>query len=191
MIRILTATGSALISSGDQIGDDASATNAFGVLSTSLNINAGDNGNGLVKVTSGAAIRLDTLNTKGSGQRLRLRRRVETWWLVMVLTTRLATPVRCANAHLCCEIFNINEAYTHAADVTVVANSGAGKIYGDSILTATGGALTLQGDQIGDDASATNAFGVSSTSLNINEQVIMVTDWSKWTSQALRSVWIR
>ena len=63
---ILTATSSALTLQGDQIGDDASATNAFGVSSTSLNINAGDNGNGLVKVT-GAAIRLDTLNTKGSG----------------------------------------------------------------------------------------------------------------------------
>ena len=104
------------------------------------------------KWTSGAAIRLDTLNTKGSGA-------------VAITTTSgdlvvgdgannaisntgtgALTLTSAANV-------NINEAYTHAGDVTVVANSGAGKIYGDSILYATGSALTLQGDQIGDDAS--------------------------------------
>jgi filamentous hemagglutinin family protein len=164
---ILTATSSALTLQGDLIGNDASATGALGVSSTSLNINAGNAGNGLVKVTSGAAIRLDTLDTTGSGA-------------VAITTTSgdlvvgdgannaisnagtgALTLTSAANV-------NVNEAYTHAGDVTVVANSGAGKIYGDSILTATSSALTLQGDLIGNDASATGALGVSSTSLNIN-----------------------
>jgi hypothetical protein len=164
---ILTATSSALTLQGDLIGNDASATGALGVSSTSLNINAGNAGNGLVKVTSGAAIRLDSLATTGSGA-------------VAITTTSgdlvvgdgannaisnngtgALTLTSAANV-------NVNEAYTHAGDVTVVANSGAGKIYGDSILTATSSALTLQGDLIGNDASATGALGVSSTSLNIN-----------------------
>ena len=60
---VVTATGSALTLRGDQIGSDASATNALGVSSSSLNVNAGASGNGLVKLTSGAAIQLDSLDT--------------------------------------------------------------------------------------------------------------------------------
>ena len=64
---VVTATGSALTLAGDLIGDDASATSALGVSSSSLNIDASNSGNGLVKVTSGAAIQLDSLDTTGSG----------------------------------------------------------------------------------------------------------------------------
>ena len=84
-------------------------------------------------MTSGAAIRLDTLNTSVQAQ-LRLRRRVETCTdgannAISNTGTGALTLTSAANVIT-------NEAYTHAGDVTVVANSGAGKIYGDSILTA-------------------------------------------------------
>ena len=82
-------------------------------------------------MTSGAAIRLDTLNTKGSGA---VAITTTSGDLVVgdAVNNAISNTGTGALTLTSAVNVNINEAYTHAGDVTVVANSGAGKIYGDS-----------------------------------------------------------
>ena len=67
---------------------------------------------------------------------------------------------------------DVTEALTQAGAITLTANGGtkAGDIYGDSVITATSSALTLNADEIDDDGDATDAgaLGVVSGSLVID-----------------------
>ena len=167
---VVTATGSALTLAGDLIGDDASATSALGVSSSSLNIDASNSGNGLVKVTSGAAIQLDSLDTTGSGAVAitttsgNIQIGNGTGTAINNAGTGALTVTSAGNV-------DVTEALTQAGAITLTANGGgtkAGSVFGDSVVTATGSALTLEGDLIGSDSTATSALGVSSSSLNVD-----------------------
>jgi hypothetical protein len=156
---IVTATGSELSLSGDLIGDDASATNALGVSSSTLKVDASNTGDGDVKITSGAAIRLDTLDTTGAGDV-----EITTTAGDIVIGDGSANAIdntgaaRGALTVTSAANINIDEAFSHQGDVTLVSAT-AGKIYGDSVVTATGSALTLRADEIDDDGDAADDGG--------------------------------
>jgi hypothetical protein len=161
----IVTSGAALTLRGDVIGKTDNASAALKVSSTSLNLNAGTSGNGAINITSAAAIRLDTLDSTGSGT-------------VGIATTSgditlgngsgaaidNTGAARGALTVTSVANINVNEAFSHQGSVTLTASGAgtkAGKIYGDSVLTSTG-AMTLNADLIGDDASATNALAIVS-----------------------------
>jgi hypothetical protein len=182
---VVTATGKELSLAGDLIGDDASASNALGVSSSSLKVDASNTGNGLVKITSGAAIRLDTLDTTGSGAVT-----ITTTGGDVVIGDGSSTVInntgatRGALTVTSAANININEAFSHQGAVTLVS-AAAGKIYGDSVVTATGSLLTLRTDEIDDDGDAADDAGalqVISSTLAIDVNGNTSTEGVKITS---------
>ena len=165
---VVTATGSALTLEGDLIGSDSTATSAFGVSSSSLNVDAGAAGNGVVKITSGAAIQLDALDTTGSGAVAitttsgNIQVGNGTGTAINNAGTGALTITSAGN-------IDVTEALTQAGAITL-ESAATGKVFGDSIVTATSSALTLRADEIDNDGDASNAgaLGVASGSLIID-----------------------
>ena len=105
-----------------------------------MNIDASNSGNGLVKVTSGAAIQLDSLDTTGSGAVAitttsgNIQIGNGTGTAINNAGTGALTVTSAGNV-------DVTEALTQAGAITLTANGGgtkAGSVFGDSVVTATG-----------------------------------------------------